>query len=64
MQVGELDSRRVPGSLPLALIPVAALAVSGCAAVEGIFKAGVWTGVIVVAIVLAVAFGLVRMLNR
>ena len=49
---------------PLALIPVAAFAVSGCAAIEGIFKAGVWTGVIVVAIVLAVAFGLVRMLNR
>jgi hypothetical protein len=41
-----------------------ALALSGCAAVEGIFKAGVWVGVIAVAIVLAVAFGLVRVLNR
>ena len=51
-------------SITLPLIPVAALAVSGCAAIGGIFKAGVWTGVLAVAIVLAVAFGLVRMLNR
>jgi hypothetical protein len=54
-----------PRSAPaLALIPIMALALSGCAAVEGIFKAGVWVGVIAVAIVLAVAFGLVRVLNR
>ena len=44
----------------LALIPPAALVLSGCAAIEGIFKAGVWVGVIAVAIVLAVVFGLVR----
>jgi hypothetical protein len=47
----------------LALIPLA-FAVTGCAAIEGIFKAGVWVGVIAVAIVLAVAFGLVRLMSR
>jgi hypothetical protein len=36
----------------------------GCAAIEGIFKAGVWVGVIAVAFVLAVAFGLVRLLSH
>jgi hypothetical protein len=46
----------------LALVPLA-FALSGCAVVEGIFKAGVWVGVIAVAIVLAVAFGLVRLMS-
>jgi hypothetical protein len=45
------------------LLPVLALSLSGCAAIEGIFKAGVWVGVIAVVIVLAVAFGLVRLLS-
>lgn len=45
------------------LIPALTLSLSGCAAIEGIFKAGVWVGVIAVVIVLAVAFGLVRMLS-
>lgn len=45
------------------LIPALALSLSGCAAIEGIFKAGVWVGVIAVVIVLAVAFGLVRLLS-
>jgi hypothetical protein len=46
----------------LALVPLA-FSVSGCAVIEGIFKAGVWVGVIAVAIVLAVAFGLVRLMS-
>lgn len=45
-----------------ALLPLA-VSVTGCAAVEGIFKAGVWVGVIAVALVLGLAFGLVRMLG-
>ena len=45
------------------VIPAASLALSGCAAIEGIFKAGVWVGVLAVAIVLAVVFGLVRVFN-
>jgi len=53
-----------PQPLALWLLPAATLALSGCAAVEGIFKAGMWVGVIAVAIVLAVAFGLVRLLSK
>jgi hypothetical protein len=46
------------------LLPPLAVSLSGCAAIEGIFKAGVWVGVIAVAFVLAVAFGLVRLLSH
>jgi hypothetical protein len=51
---------RFSHAVAISAIPVAALSISGCAAIEGIFKAGVWVGVIAVAIVLAVIFGLVR----
>jgi len=53
----------VTPALLLALAPLA-FSVSGCAVIEGIFKAGVWVGVIAVAMVLAVAFGLVRLMSR
>lgn len=46
------------------LLPPLVLGLSGCAVIEGIFKAGVWVGVIAVAFVLLVAFGLVRMLGK
>ena len=36
---------------------------SGCEAIEAIFKAGVWVGVIGVAIVLMLVLGLTRMLR-
>jgi cytosine/uracil/thiamine/allantoin permease len=39
---------------PLALIALLATTLASCSAIEGIFKAGVWSGVIVVVIVLAV----------
>ena len=32
----------------------------GCAAVEGIFKAGFWVGIIIAVIVVAVVFAIVR----
>jgi hypothetical protein len=51
---------RLSHAVAIFVIPAAALTLSGCAAIEGIFKAGVWVGVIAVAIVLAVVFGLVR----
>lgn len=44
-------------------MPAAALALSGCEAVKGIFKAGVWVGVIAVVFVLGVAAFLVRALR-
>jgi hypothetical protein len=47
----------------ICLTSALALSLSGCAAIEGIFKAGMWVGVIAVVIVLAVAFGLVRLFS-
>lgn len=36
-----------------------ALSLSSCAAVEGIFKAGVWTGILLVALVLGIIMYLI-----
>jgi hypothetical protein len=45
-----LNRSRATSALTLTTL---ALSTSGCAAIEGIFKAGVWTGVIAVFVVLA-----------
>jgi hypothetical protein len=37
---------------------------AGCRAIEGIFKAGVWVGVVIVALVLMLAFGATRLIRR
>jgi hypothetical protein len=37
----------------LVLLVFAAVSVSGCEAIAGIFKAGVWTGVVMVVILIA-----------
>lgn len=37
---------------------------SGCAAIEGIFKAGVWTGVIIIVIILAIVFWLMSKFRK
>jgi hypothetical protein len=47
----EIARRRVPTLLALVL----ALSATGCEVVEGVFKAGVWLGVVIVALVVAVA---------
>ena len=36
------------------------MSVEGCRAVEGIFKAGFWVGIVIAVIVVAVVFGVVR----
>lgn len=59
-----MHASRALRATSIVLIPAASLALSGCAAIEGIFKAGVWVGVIAVAIVLAVVFGLVGVFSR
>jgi hypothetical protein len=41
------------------LVVLLAVLVSSCAAIAGIFKAGVWVGVIIVLIVLGLIFALV-----
>lgn len=40
--------------IPLAVIALLATTLSSCELVEGIFKAGVWVGVIVVVVILAI----------
>lgn len=45
--------------VPLALIALLCTTLSSCELIEGIFKAGVWTGVIVVVIVLALIIWLI-----
>jgi len=43
----------------IALVLLLAVLVSSCSAIAGIFKAGVWVGVIMVVIVLGLIFALV-----
>lgn len=44
---------------PLAIIALLSTSLASCELVEGIFKAGVWTGVIVVVLVLALIIWLI-----
>jgi hypothetical protein len=43
---------------------VAATLVSGCAAIEGIFKAGFWVGAVIVVLVVGLAAAMIGMLRR
>ena len=45
--------------LPLMLVALLATTLTSCELVEGIFKAGMWTGVIVVVIILALVIWLI-----
>ena len=45
--------------IPLALVALFATTLTSCDLVEGIFKAGVWSGVIIVVIVLALIIWLI-----
>ena len=47
-------------SLLLAVLLVACVSASGCEIVEGVFKAGLWAGVIMVVLVLAVVMFIVN----
>ena len=38
----------------LVLLVLASVSVSGCEAIAGIFKAGVWTGIVMVVILIAI----------
>jgi hypothetical protein len=44
----------------LALLVAVLASAEGCRAVEGIFKAGFWVGIVIAVIVVAVVFGIVR----
>ena len=45
--------------IPLALIALVATTLTSCELIGGIFKAGVWSGVIIVVIVLALVIWLI-----
>lgn len=45
--------------IPLAVVALFATTLSSCELVEGIFKAGVWTGVIIVVLMLALIIWLI-----
>ena len=45
--------------LPLALVAFLATTLTSCAAIEGIFKAGLWSGIIIVVLVLALLIWIV-----
>jgi hypothetical protein len=48
----------------MALMGLACTSLVGCEAVKGIFKAGVWVGVIVAVVVVALLAGLGRLIGR
>ena len=45
--------------IPLALVALLATTLTSCELVEGIFKGGVWSGVIIVVIILAIIIWLI-----
>jgi len=48
----------------LVLMLVMAISLSSCEVIEGIFKAGVWVGVIIVVVIIALIFWLIRKVGR
>ena len=48
----------------LAAVVVALGGTTGCRAIEGIFKAGVWVGVVIVGFLALLAFGAMRLFAR
>lgn len=48
----------------LLLIVFLAVLVSGCGVITGIFKAGFWTAVILIAVILLVVFWIARKMRR
>ena len=55
---------RLSTNLALSLLVALAATTSGCAAIEGIFKAGVWVGIIVVVLVGALAAMMLGLFRR
>jgi hypothetical protein len=50
--------------LPLMIIAAALAGSTGCRAVTGVFRAGLWTGIVGFVLVFALVFGVVRMLGH
>ena len=47
----------------LALLVVSAMTVTGCEVIGGIFKAGVWTGIVGFVVLLAIVLGVVKLVT-
>ncbi|WP_140937307.1 hypothetical protein [Sphingobacterium lumbrici] len=45
--------------IPISLVALTSTLLTGCSVIEGIFKAGVWTGIIVVVLVIALIIWLI-----
>lgn len=58
-----MNATRTPIVLPLALL-IILFCSSGCAVVGGIFKAGVWVGIVAVVLVIALLGWVVRVAMR
>ncbi|QIH32949.1 hypothetical protein [Sphingobacterium sp. DR205] len=48
--------------IPFALMSSLLILVSSCAAIEGIFKAGVWSGILLVVVVVAIIIWIITKL--
>jgi len=48
----------------LVLMLVMAISLSSCEVIEGIFKAGVWVGVIIVVVIIALVFWVIRKVGK
>jgi|GEM_PF-823986 len=59
-----MDKQLRTVNLGILTMAVALLGTSGCRVVGGIFKAGIWTGLIGIGLLLAVVFGLTRLFSR
>jgi hypothetical protein len=53
----------LPRRLSLLVLLIVAVTAAGCAAIGGIFKAGVWVGVIVAALLVVVVLFVVRSIS-
>jgi hypothetical protein len=60
---GHVNALTQSRSVLLTLLLGVVASAEGCAAVEGIFKAGFWVGIVIAVIVVAVVFGIVRTLS-
>jgi len=54
--INKINMRRF---IPITLFTMATLLLSSCAAIEGIFKAGMWSGIIIVVLVIAVVIWII-----
>jgi hypothetical protein len=50
--------------LTLTTITIALLGAPGCRLVSGIFRAGVWMGIVVLLVLAAIVFGIARLFAR